>query len=82
MNEMLEGRIKALRNAKNITQDILSMVAEVLGVTVDIVVKPIPLKVRVLNPLPPARNKSCQPHNSRCNNKYKHKCINLFFPSQ
>ena len=82
MNEMLEGRIKALRNAKNITQDILSMVAEVLGVTVDIVVKPIPLKVRVLNPLPPAHNKSCQPHNSRRNNKYKHKCINLFFPSQ
>lgn len=27
------------------------MVAEVLGVTVDIVVKPIPLKVRVLKPL-------------------------------
>lgn len=33
-------------------------------------------------PLPPARNKSCQPHDSRCNNKYKNKCINLFFPSQ
>ena len=27
-------------------------------------------------------NKSCQPHDSRCNNKYKNKCINLFFPSQ
>ena len=51
MNEMLEGRIKALRNAKNITQDILSIVAEVLGVTVDMAVKPIPLKVRVLKPL-------------------------------
>ena len=49
---------------------------------VDMVVKPIPLKVRVLDPLPPARNKSCQPHDSRCNNKYKNNCINLFFPSQ
>lgn len=45
-------------------------------------VMPIPLGGKSFVPLPPARNKSCQPHDSRCNNKYKHKCINMFFPSQ